>query len=152
VTAPIPRVGGRALLIDPAGRVLLIHEQVEGIGRHWLTPGGGVEPGEHPRDAAVREAMEETGIEVAVAPGAEPVLTTRREWSWREFTYDQVDHFFLFRLPQALEPQPYALTEVEQQTLLGMRWWTLAELQATDEELLPPDLAAVLERLLGTGD
>ena len=44
---------------DASGRVLLARH-VEG--NRWLLPGGGVEPGETPADAAVREAWEETGL------------------------------------------------------------------------------------------
>jgi 8-oxo-dGTP pyrophosphatase MutT (NUDIX family) len=44
---------------DAGGRVLLARH-VEGD--RWLLPGGGVEPGETPADAAVREAWEETGL------------------------------------------------------------------------------------------
>ena len=33
----------------------------------WLPPGGHIEPGELPDDAAVREVLEETGIEVELA-------------------------------------------------------------------------------------
>jgi 8-oxo-dGTP pyrophosphatase MutT (NUDIX family) len=44
---------------DGSGRVLLARH-VEG--NRWLLPGGGVEPGETPADAAVREAWEETGL------------------------------------------------------------------------------------------
>ena len=62
-------VGHRLLLLpavsvhirDDAGRLLLVH-QVDR--QQWGTVGGAVEPGESPAEAAVREAREETGLEV----------------------------------------------------------------------------------------
>ena len=48
---------------DPAGRLLLVREADSGA---WGTIGGAVELGESPREAAVREAREEAGVEVAV--------------------------------------------------------------------------------------
>lgn len=48
---------------DDAGRILLVHQIDRAT---WGTVGGAVEPGEAPRDAAVREAREETGLEVAI--------------------------------------------------------------------------------------
>ena len=146
-STPIPRVGGRLLLVSPAGRLLLIHERIEG-GTHWLTPGGGVEVGEAPADAAVREAYEETGQHLPLEPGAAAVLTTRRTWSWRGTVYDQVDHFFV-RVSEQFEARPAALTEPEQETLLGFRWWSAAELRTTSETLLPTNLADVLEQIVG---
>jgi 8-oxo-dGTP pyrophosphatase MutT (NUDIX family) len=44
---------------DGQGRVLLARHAE---GDRWLLPGGAVEPGETPADAAVREAWEETGL------------------------------------------------------------------------------------------
>jgi ADP-ribose pyrophosphatase YjhB (NUDIX family) len=38
----------------------------DGSMRHWTLPGGGVEHGEDPRTAVVREVAEETGYEFAV--------------------------------------------------------------------------------------
>jgi 8-oxo-dGTP pyrophosphatase MutT (NUDIX family) len=44
---------------DAEGRVLLARHAA---GDRWLLPGGAIEPGETPADAAVREAWEETGL------------------------------------------------------------------------------------------
>ena len=50
-----------ALLLDDAGRVLLCRKV---DGRSWGLVGGAVEPGETPAEAVIREAREETGLEV----------------------------------------------------------------------------------------
>lgn len=144
----VARLGGRVLMVNASEQLLLIHERLEDGTTHWLTPGGGVEDGEHPRDAARREALEETGIAVEIAADAEPVLTTRRDWSWAGVEYDQVDQFFLARVPDGLVAAPHALTTVEQQTWLAMRWWSVAELQQTSDVLLPAQLGDILARLL----
>jgi 8-oxo-dGTP diphosphatase len=64
----IRRVGAYGICRDDRGRVLLARgsdsSEFPGI---WSLPGGGVEQGEHPDDAVVREFREETGYEVRVA-------------------------------------------------------------------------------------
>lgn len=50
-----------ALVFDEHGRVLLAQHSNHGL---WVAPGGAVDPGESPADAAVREAWEETGLYV----------------------------------------------------------------------------------------
>jgi 8-oxo-dGTP pyrophosphatase MutT (NUDIX family) len=145
---PVARLGGRVLLIDQCERVLLIHERLEDGTTHWLTPGGGVEAGEQPRDAAERETYEETGIRIALPADVESVLVTRRDWSWAGVDYDQVDHFFLVRVADGTQARPQELTGVEQQTWLGLRWWPLDELQATDAVVVLADLGSVLIDLL----
>jgi ADP-ribose pyrophosphatase YjhB (NUDIX family) len=49
------------LIWDDQGRLLMVANAETGL---WQTVGGSVEPLEHPRDSAVREAREETGLEV----------------------------------------------------------------------------------------
>lgn len=63
-------VTGSAIVQDGAGRVLL--HRHKRLGR-WLQPGGHLEPGETPWQAAVRETREETGV-AAAHPGDGPLL------------------------------------------------------------------------------
>jgi 8-oxo-dGTP pyrophosphatase MutT (NUDIX family) len=58
-------VTGSAIVVGPRGTVLHVHKR---LGR-WLQPGGHLEPGEGPWDAARREAEEETGLAVAHPSG-----------------------------------------------------------------------------------
>ena len=145
---PVARIGGRLLVLSPAGRVLLIHERIEDGSTHWLTPGGGTEGSESPRQAAQREAVEEVGLEIALPPDAEPVLVTRRRWGWDGVVYDQADHFYLAPVDAEIEPAPAALTAMEESTLLGYRWWSVDDLRRSDAVIVPPELADVLARLL----
>ncbi|MEP6600105.1 MAG: NUDIX domain-containing protein [Actinomycetota bacterium] len=147
---PVPRVGARVLLLDAGGRILLIHEHLEegdAVVDHWLTPGGGVEPGETLAQAAVRETFEETGLSVELAANAPVVHKRRRMWSWRGVTYDQTDHYFLAQIDGDLTITHPGLTGMEQITLIGERWWSVAELRASDATVVPADLADVLDRL-----
>lgn len=52
-----------AVFVVCSGKVLLHMHRKLGM---WLPPGGHIEEGELPDDAAVREVLEETGIEVAL--------------------------------------------------------------------------------------
>lgn len=74
VARVIPSAG--AVVIDETGRVLLVRRGREPSKGLWSVPGGKVEPGETPAQAAAREVTEETGYTVAVG-----------DWLWT-FTVD----------------------------------------------------------------
>jgi len=58
---PILMVGAAILVIDTEKRLLLMKRSDSGC---WGPPGGAVEPGEYVEDAARREALEETGLQI----------------------------------------------------------------------------------------
>lgn len=51
------RPAAYAVIVNERREILLSHW----VGGHWTLPGGGMDPGEHPEDAALREVTEETG-------------------------------------------------------------------------------------------
>lgn len=58
------RVAAYAVIVDARG-MLLAHWH-DGPRAAWTLPGGGLEAGEDPADAVVREVREETGFDVVV--------------------------------------------------------------------------------------
>lgn len=52
-----------AVVVNADGEILLVRRADDG---RWSLPGGAIDPGEQPADAAVRETYEETGVHVVV--------------------------------------------------------------------------------------
>ena len=57
--------GVRVIALDEENRILMVkHDHLERT--VWMIPGGGIEEGESSQQAAVREVLEETGLEVEI--------------------------------------------------------------------------------------
>lgn len=136
------RPAARVVCLDRDGRVLLLHwyDRVEDEDL-WEPPGGGIDPGETPLEAARRELTEETGL-----PGtavADHWVEVERDFRWLGVHYRKTERFYLARFDAARPPvAPAALTGEERDAYLGHLW--AAELPARVE---PPALARVIRRL-----
>ncbi|WP_327373910.1 NUDIX hydrolase [Streptomyces sp. NBC_01216] len=140
----------RVVLLDPEDRILLLHghEPADPTRTWWFTPGGGLEGSETREEAALRELAEETGI-TDVTLG--PVLWRRVcSFDFDGRRWNQDEWYYLARTTRT-EAAPTALTELEERSVSGLRWWTSAELSATRETVYPTRLAGLLRTLLDEG-
>jgi 8-oxo-dGTP pyrophosphatase MutT (NUDIX family) len=144
------REGVRALLLDRDDRVLLARmvEPVTGE-EWWVTPGGGVDPGEQPEPALRRELHEETGLEDFELG---PVIWTRHDvFPWGDKTLDQREQIFLVRVG-AFEPRPLLSTaQLAEEGMHELRWWTLDELATSGANFAPRRIVRFLRQLLEEG-
>tara|TARA_Y100001970_G_scaffold273877_1_gene372702 strand:+ start:21134 stop:21880 length:747 start_codon:yes stop_codon:yes gene_type:complete len=60
------RVVSKVMIVNSKSQVLMAKVSRGFFKGYWTLPGGFVDYGEHPREAAVREAMEELGIEILI--------------------------------------------------------------------------------------
>ncbi|SDL35317.1 NUDIX hydrolase [Nonomuraea jiangxiensis] len=148
----ISRTSARVLLIDPAARILLYRGrllQVEAPRWAWFTPGGGVDPGETPQQAAARELREELGHAVAPETLGPLVATSEGPWSGGGRRFFSRDYYFLLRV-NALDVDTSGMDEEERAATDRFHWWTPAELAgpAPDgEEVVPRELGSLVARL-----
>lgn len=68
INASLARCVVGVILRGPDGRILLVKSSRGFTKGMWNVPGGFIEYGEAPETAAVREAKEETGLEIALGP------------------------------------------------------------------------------------
>ena len=95
--------------------------------RLWITPGGGLEPGETHEQAAHRELREKTGLS-DVTLGA-CVWTRRHVFWWIDAWIEQLERYYLLRAPGiVITPPP--LDVLKKEYLLEHRWWSIAEITA----------------------
>lgn len=149
--AQATRDTARVLLVDGRERVLLfrfpVHADRPDSGCMWITPGGGVHPGETLVAAAVRELREETGLSLTEAELGPPVARSSGEWTWKGRRYLAVDTFFFARVA-AMTVDTTGFEALERSLFDGHRWWTRSEIDAATELVLPLGLRPLLDRLL----
>ena len=146
------RATSRVLLIDPSGAVLMFLQYGKDHAVHprWITPGGGVDPGESHDQAAIREVFEETGLVLETVPAAfleEDFAPDQRwhpyqrgHWAWYDIRTDRFN------------PVRDGWTDEERADVVEWRWMTADELAAEIHDVEPETLPVLLRELTAVHD
>jgi ADP-ribose pyrophosphatase YjhB (NUDIX family) len=139
------RQSARLMLVDTLGRLLLFRYDDGAHSPFWATIGGRILPGETYEATAARELAKETGYTDAIGP----LIRTRDEvFATADVATSRwLEHYFAVRT-RGGPIRTSGWTDEERATIREARWWTVDELRATTETILPTWLADERVQLL----
>ncbi|WP_210418077.1 NUDIX hydrolase [Ruania zhangjianzhongii] len=140
------RTAARVVVLDAAGRVLLArgHDADQTERTWWFTIGGGIEPRETPREAAVRELEEESGLVVEPGDLVGPVLAREAEFDFFAETVRQDEVFFLTQVDSTATLTTQGWTAVERSFMDELGWWHAEDLAEVEVEVFPAQLPGLV--------
>jgi 8-oxo-dGTP pyrophosphatase MutT (NUDIX family) len=145
VTVQPVREAVRCLLVDHAGRALLVRYADHRVpGDWWGVPGGGLDADEDHLAAVRRELREELARDdLQVGPW----IGRRCHTFWLGRWMTQRERWVLCRA-EPFEVDPAHVTTLAAESIAELRWWTPEELRASAAVVTPRDLLGLLDRIV----
>lgn len=143
------REAARAVILDPAGRILLVRFEFPDRSV-WACPGGGLEPGESHEAALRRELREEVGLDLEELG---PCVWTRTHIiPFLDGRWDgEVERFHLVETEPFVPSPLLTVEELRAEFVTDVRWWTPKELAASGEMHAPRRLPELVVDLRERG-
>ena len=142
------RKSARAIVINSKNQMFLFQymfDYLEDSKAIWITPGGSLEEGESFADALKREVYEELGVQLTKeCPEVyyrNPIYTLKNGEK-----VQSVEKFFLV----VLEEKSFSFdhwTESEKKRMRAGKWWSVDEIEKSEDEFFSKDIARMLKEL-----
>lgn len=110
---------------------------------YWFTVGGGIDPGESPLEAVVREAAEEIGYAVDPARVAGPFRPEQVEFSFDGTLIRQHQAFYVVQTPR-FAAGFVGVDDVERDSTVTVAWVPLHGIRELAEPVFPPHLTEIV--------
>jgi 8-oxo-dGTP pyrophosphatase MutT (NUDIX family) len=145
VLPKVSRPSARIICLDAQSRILLLRLRDPFDGSiKWEPPGGGIEAGETPLQAARRELIEETGLPDELIQPRPVEIARAFRWNGRD--HEHTEWFYLARMPKT-DVRPGGLLADERDQFLGYRWFSPEEIRSSPERVEPPQLLEIVANL-----
>ncbi len=148
----LKRSASRVLCFDSENRLLMIRASDPADRTKppwWELPGGGIEKGESPQEAVLRELREEAGVVDATIGRC--VWTQHAQFTFAGWDFDQHERIYVAAASGATAAT-VRLEAFEALAFEGIKWWNIEELLASGEPMVPPRLIEFLPDVLSQSD
>ncbi len=140
------RRNARVVLINDQNKILLMHVQLPSHS-FWCTTGGGIEDDETPAGGARREIREEAGFNNDDIRWHGAIWYGEHVMERNGILTLHKETFFLGRTSKE-NINTAGMTQEESTVVQKFKWWSLSELQSTNEFIVPPSMIQHLKPVL----
>lgn len=137
----------RAILISPNNKVLMMKILSPYTNKSfWITPGGGLENKESIDNAIKRELKEELGLTNFELGSL--VWLREHTFTWEEKRICQNEEYYIVHTE---EFKPIIADKIEAKFLQEFRWWSLKDIEKSEENFTPKTIVNIVNSYLEFG-
>lgn len=141
----------RALILSPDHTILLVYLTPTGRPALWITPGGGISPGESHHAALRREMAEELGPQASGLTIGPHIWTREGTYDWSGARRAEREYFYLVRAAEFVADSSGNPVPGERELMAEFRWWPAHELPTRSELFAPMRLGSLVQDLITNG-
>lgn len=148
------RYAARVIIISEDGHTFLMrgHDRHDPTYSWWFTVGGGIDAGETPAAAAVREMWEETGVQISETDLIGPVVKRVGKFEFTDRVRRQIEYIYLVYAPR-FNTDKQGWTRTENELIDEVKWVPINGLPQLSETglIFPAELKTIIPGIYSNG-